>query len=131
MTLQHNRLAGVMLAAALAAAAGGCAMTFDARALGVTATMAAPAAQVVQGDSFAVTSRAVHLFWGLYPVKVPNARSVLSGQITGSESIANLRIRVRKKIPDLIITALTLGIVTPTAVTYEGVIVPGAAPGGQ
>ncbi len=104
-------------------------MTFDARALGVTATMAAPAAQPLPGDTFAVTSRAVHLLWGAYAVKMPNLRSVLAGQITGNQSVANLHISARKTIPDLLVTVLTAGIISPTAITYEGVIVTGS--GGQ
>ncbi len=125
MILTGPRFSRFLLAAGLMAAASGCAMTFDARALGVTATMAAPASQTVPGDTFAVTTRAIHILWGLYPVKTPQLRSVLAGQVTGNQSVANLRITVRKKIPDLLVTALTLGIVSPTAITYQGVVVPG------
>ncbi len=125
MRLAGTRVSRLALAAALAVAAGGCAINFDARALGVAATMAAPASQTVQGDTFAVTSRAIHILWGIYAVKMPNLRSVLAGQVTGNQSVANLRISVRKTLPDLIVTVLTAGIVTPTAITYEGVVVPG------
>ena len=126
MILPHTRLVRIALAAALAAAAGGCyTMRFDARALGVTATMAAPASQPVPGDTFAVTSRAIHLLWGAVAIKEPNLRSVLAGQITGNQGVANLHITARKTWQDLLVTVLTVGIVSPTAVTYEGVVVPG------
>ncbi len=125
MTLPHSRLSRTLLAAALAAAAGGCALNFDARALGVTATMAAPASQPLPGDTFAVTSRAIHLLWGAVAVKEPNLRTVLGSQISGNQSVANLHISARKTLPDLIVTVLTAGVVSPTAITYSGVIVPG------
>ncbi len=125
MILAGTRLSRLALAAALVAAASGCAMNFDARALGVTATMASPASQTLPGDTFAVTTRAIHILWGLYAVKNPELRSVLAGQVTGNQSVANLRIAVRKTLPDLIVTVLTVGIVSPTAITYQGVVIPG------
>jgi len=42
---------------------------------------------------------------------------------TGSR-ITNLRIKVRRRWPDLLITALTAGVISPRSVTFEGVIVP-------
>ncbi len=125
MILSHSRLSRTLLGAALAAAAGGCALNFDARALGVTATMAVPASQTLPADTFAVTSRAIHLLWGAVAVKMPNLRTVLGSQISGNQSVANLHISARKTLPDLIVTVLTAGVVSPTAVTYSGVIVPG------
>lgn len=113
-----------MLALASAAILAGCAMNFDARALGVTATMSQPAAQPLVGDTFAVTTRAIHAFWGLYPVRQPNLQNALAGQLAGGGSIANLRIAVRRRWTDLLVTAATLGVVNPTAVTFYGVIVP-------
>ena len=130
MILASSRSARLVLAAALVAAASGCTMTFDARALGVTATMAAPAAQPIAGDTFAVTTRAIHILWGAYPIKSPNLRSVLAGQLSGNQSIANLRISTHKSLSDLLVTGLTLGIVSPTAVKFEGVVVSAPA-GGQ
>jgi len=114
----------LILAGAAALLLAGCAMSFDARSLGVTATMAAPAAQPVVGDTFAVTGRAIHAFWGLYPVRVPNLQNALAGQLAGAGSVANLRIRVRRRWTDVLVSALTVGLVNPTAVTFEGVIVP-------
>jgi hypothetical protein len=126
MLLRNSRLARLrlVLSLALACALTGCALTFDARSLGVPATMAGAAAQPVAGDTFAVTTRAIHALWGLYPVRTVNLQNVLAGQLAGGASVANLRIRVRRTWSDLLVTAVTLGVVNPTAVTLEGVIVP-------
>jgi hypothetical protein len=109
---------------ALVLFASGCALSFDARSLGLPATMAAPAGQPVAGDSFAVTERAMHLFWGLYPARQPNLQNLLAGQMAGAGGVQNLRIRVRKHWPDVLLTVLTAGLVSTTAVTFEGVIAP-------
>jgi hypothetical protein len=97
-------------------------MTFDTSALGVSATMASPASQPVVGDTFAVTSRAVYLFWGLYPVKMPSLQNTLEGQLAGGRAVQNLRIHVGRSLPDLLITLLTGGLVSPVGVTFQGVI---------
>lgn len=124
LTLVRTVRSRLLLPLFVAAVACGCALTFDSRSLGVPATMAADATQPVAGDTFAVTTRAIHAFWGLYPVRTVNLQNVLAGQLAGGASVANLRIRVRRTWSDLLTTALTLGIVNPTAVTVEGVIVP-------
>ena len=53
----------LMLPLVLALAVGACALTFDARSLGVQATMASPATEPAVGDTFRVTQTALHLFW--------------------------------------------------------------------
>jgi hypothetical protein len=101
----------------------GCAQTFDTRNLGVPVTMAAPAGQPPQGSRFRVTSRAVYAFWGLARLKEPSLRKALAAQLGGSSGIADLRIRVRSRWSDVLLTALTAGLIVPRAVTYEGVVV--------
>ncbi|MBI4542279.1 MAG: hypothetical protein HY705_04550 [Gemmatimonadetes bacterium] len=97
-------------------------MTFSARTLGVPAAMSAPAAQPVVGDSFHVTIRAIHIFWGTYPARVPNLQHVLAGQLVGGRGVHNLGIRVRRRWSDILVTVLTAGIVTPTSVTFDGIV---------
>lgn len=99
-------------------------MTFDARSLGLPVSMAAPAAQPAVGDSFRITQRAVHAFWGLYPARMPSLQNALAGQLAGGGGVQNLRIRVRRTWSDLLFTVLTAGVVSPTAVTFEGIITP-------
>ena len=100
----------------------GCAQTFDATALGVPVTMATAAGQPPEGTQFSVTSHAVYAFWGVARIKEPSLRKALAAQLTGGRGIANLRIKVRSRWNDVLITALTAGLLVPRAVTYEGVI---------
>jgi hypothetical protein len=100
----------------------GCAQTFDATALGVPVTMATAAGQPVQGSRFEVTSRALYALWGIARIKDPSLRKALAAQLGDARGIANLKIKVRSKWSDVLITALTGGLIVPRAVTYEGVV---------
>ena len=100
----------------------GCAQTFDATTLGVPVTMATAAGQTPAGNHFRVTSRALYTFWGLARIKEPSLRKALAAQLAGGNGIANLRIKVRSRWSDVLITALTAGLLVPRAVTYEGVV---------
>jgi hypothetical protein len=100
----------------------GCAQTFDARTLGVPATLSAAAGQTPEGNRFAVTSHAVFGFWGLLRFKEPSLRKALAAQLAGGGGVANVRIRVRSRWTDVLITGLTLGIIVPRSVTFEGVV---------
>ena len=106
----------------LLGALGGCAQTFDARNLGVPVTLAVPAGQPVEGTHFQVTSHAVFGLWGLARLKEPSLRKALAAQLAGGSGIGNLRIKVRSRWSDVLITALTAGLIVPRAVTYDGVV---------
>jgi len=110
----------ILLAAALVLQ--GCSLTLDARALGVPVTMAAPAGQPPEGERFQVTSRALYAFWGAFKIKQPSLQKTLAGQLTGGKGVADLRIKVQSSFGDVLITALTAGLLVPRAVTFEGVI---------
>ena len=112
----------LMLPLVLALAVGACALTFDARSLGVQATMASPATEPAVGDTFRVTQTALHLFWGLYEMRGANLQNALATQLGGGGGVANLRVRTWHKWSDIAATVLTLGIVAPTSVTFEGVV---------
>lgn len=100
----------------------GCAQTFDATGLGVPATMAGPAGQGPAGERFSVTSRSVYGLWGTVSLKQPSLRKALAAQLAGGKGIADLRIKVRSKWSDVLVSALTLGLIVPRAVTFEGVV---------
>ena len=102
--------------AALALTVSGCALTFDGTELGVPASLAESAQNPPQGTVF--------LLWGLVPVSRPSAEDVLAGQVGTGARIANLRIKVRSRWSDLLITALSFGAIVPRSVTFEGVVVP-------
>lgn len=114
----------VGLPLALALTVSGCALTFDATELGVSTSMAEPAQAPPQGTSFRVTKHPVFLLWGLAGVARPNAEDLLAGQLGTGARIANLRIKVRSRWSDLLVTAITAGAITPRSVTFEGVVVP-------
>ena len=83
---------------------------------------AAAAGQGVPGDTFAVTTHAVWLFWGLAPAKQPSLQQTLAGQLGTGAGVNNLSIHARMRWSDVLVTALTLGFVSTTSVTYSGVV---------
>lgn len=115
--------AAACLVAALALT--GCANTFDATTLGVPARLASPAGAPAVGDSFKVTHHATYGFWGLFSLGKPSLRKSLATQLVDGKEIADLRIKVKSSFGDLLITGLTLGLVVPRSVEYEGVVVGG------
>lgn len=108
----------------LALTVSGCALTFDATDLGVPTSLAEPAQSPPQGESFRVTKHPVFLLWGLVAASRPNAEDVLAGQAGTGARIANLKIKVRARWTDLLVTGLTAGLISPRSVTFEGVVVP-------
>jgi len=112
----------------------GCALTFDSTHLGVPVTMAetaqapdrsGPGQAPPAGTPFHVTKHPVYLFLGLVAVSRPNLEDVLAGQVGTGASVASLKIKVRSRWSDLLVTALTLGLIVPRSVTFEGVVVGG------
>jgi hypothetical protein len=105
----------------------GCSLTFDATELGVPTSMAESAQTPPEGTPFRVTKHPTFLLWGLAGASRPNVEDVLAGQLGTGGRIANLRIKVRTRWSDLLVTALTLGFLSPRTVTFEGVVVPGGS----
>jgi hypothetical protein len=56
-------------------------------------------------------------------VGAPRLEDVVAGQLGAGASVAQLRIKVRARWSDLLITALTAGLFSPRTVTFEGVVV--------
>ncbi|MSR06656.1 MAG: hypothetical protein EXR93_06265 [Gemmatimonadetes bacterium] len=109
----------------------GCAMTFDARTLGANTMLSAGPGAQPQGEEFHITRTGVYLLWGLAAASQPSLERVLAGQITGGQQVANLRIRVRSRLGDLVATVLTAGFIVPRSFTFEGIIVPPQVPPAQ
>ena len=97
-------------------------MTFDSTTLGVPVTLASPAGQPPEGSRFSVTSHAFYALWGLGRLKQPSLRKALAAQLAGGSGVADLKIKVRSRWSDILITALTAGLIVPRAVTFEGVV---------
>lgn len=117
------RRVGAALLLALTLALAGCSMTLDATDVGVPVQLATAAGDPAAGRDFAVTTRAVYGVWGLLKLREPDLGRALAGQLVGGERIANVRVRVRSRLTDVLITGLTLGLIVPRAVTYEGTVV--------
>ena len=114
--------AGLLVLAAFTVS--GCALTFDATDLGVPTSMAESGQSPPQGEAFHITRRPVFLLWGLIGASRPNAENILAGQVGTGARVANLKIKLRMRLGDLIVTGLTLGLVNPRTVSFEGVVVP-------
>jgi hypothetical protein len=106
----------------LAATASGCVLHFDSTSLGVPASMASAASQPAVGDTFNVRLGATYLFWGLVPVSQPDLENTLESQLAGGRAVRDLKITVGRRIPDIVITVLTLGVVSPVSVRFEGIV---------
>ncbi|PYP55142.1 MAG: hypothetical protein DMD44_15900 [Gemmatimonadetes bacterium] len=106
----------------LAIVLSGCALTLDATHLGVPVSLAGSAQGPDSGTAFSVTKHSIYLLVGLVPVAQPNLEDVLAGQMGTGARIANLRVKVRSRWSDLLVTGLTLGLVVPRSVTFEGVV---------
>lgn len=111
------------LALAATLALGGCAMTVDATDVGVPVQLSTAAGEPAVGRDFSVTTRALYGVWGLLTLRQPDIGTALAGQLVGGERIANVRVRVRSRWSDVLISGLTLGLIVPRAVTYEGTVV--------
>lgn len=103
--------------------ATGCSLTIDSTKLGVPATLASAAGSPPEGERFSVTSRAVYGLWGIAKLSEPKIQKQLAAQLVDGKQIADVRIKVRSKWSDVLITGLTLGLIVPRAVTVEGVVV--------
>lgn len=101
---------------------GGCATTIDATHLGVPATLASAAEQPAQGEPFRITSHSVFAFWGLATLKQASVRKAMASQLLGNHALADVKVRVRSRWSDVLITGLTLGLIVPRTVTVEGVV---------
>lgn len=108
----------------LSAATGGCALTFDSTRLGVPVALADSSAPAAGATTFHVTKHPVFFMWGLTTIGAPDLEDVLAGQVGAGGAVTNVRIRVRARWSDLLVTALTLGLASPRSVTFDGVIVP-------
>jgi hypothetical protein len=120
MSLRYAALVLTLLSATA------CAQTFDATTLGVPVTMAAPPADQPVGEAFKVNQSAVYAFWGLATLTSPRLDKALATQLVGGKSVSNVKMRVRARWSDVLITALTLGVVVPRTVTFEGVVTGGS-----
>ena len=112
------------LAALLVAGSAGCIQqTFDATTLGVPATMATAPGDLPEGKPFRTTSHTLHGLFGMVTLSKANLKKGLAQQLVGGTGVAQLKITTKSRWADLLITGLTLGLIVPRTVIYEGVII--------
>ena len=90
--------------------------------------MAGPAQAAPAGTPFRVTRHPVFVVLGAFTAGAPNLEDLVAGQVGAGAGVSNLRIRVRARWSDLLITALTAGLFSPRTVTFEGVVLSPAGP---
>lgn len=103
--------------------ATGCAERFDATELGVPVVMGAEAGKPVEGDPFKVKSTSIHGLWGIVTLAPASMQKALMGQLLGGKSVANVKITVKSRFTDLLISVLTAGLIIPRTVEFEGLVV--------
>lgn len=118
-----TRRTGRAAAIAVVLATAACGYTLDATRLGVPATLAERADAQPRGTPFHVTKHPVYLVWGAFAAGSFNLEDALAGQVGPGTSLANVRVRVRSTLFDVLVTAVTAGLVAPRTVTIEGVAV--------
>ena len=101
---------------------GGCAVQYDATSLGVPVTMAAPAGPAPAGAAFKVNAKSVHGLFGLVTLSRPSLEKALATQLVGGKAVAGVKIKARSRWIDIVVTGLTLGLIAPRTVTFEGVV---------
>ena len=99
-----------------------CALTFDAHNLGANVTVAQVPDSTQCTAQFRRNQKAVFFLWGLLAGSRPSLEHELAGQVTGTQSVGNLRVHVRSRFTDLLITGLTAGLIVPRSVTFEGCV---------
>ncbi len=104
-------------------AAAACTQVFDATTLGVPVTMAAAPGDLPPGKPFTMSGHTVHGLFGLITISQASLKKGLATQLVGAEQVANLKIKTRSRWFDVVITGLTLGLIVPRTVTYEGIVI--------
>jgi len=115
------------LAFALVLGAGACTQKFDATTLGVPVSMAPPA-DTTGMVAFRSSAKSVHLLFGLFTISQANLQKALARQLVGGQQVSSVRITTKSRWFDVLLTGITLGIVVPRTVIYEGVVSGAPAP---
>jgi len=109
----------------LAVLVAGCVQNIDATRIGVPVTLASAAGAPMPpgGERFTVTGKAVYAMWGITQISSPALHHTLAGQLVGGKALVDVKIKVRSRWSDVLITVLTAGIIVPRTVTAEGIVV--------
>jgi hypothetical protein len=103
----------------------GCVQNIDATHIGVPVTLASAAGTPLPpgGERFTVTGKAVYAMWGITQISSPDLHHTLAGQLVGGKALVDVKIKVRSRWSDVLVTVLSAGIIVPRTVTAEGIVV--------
>lgn len=116
--MRLRRLCCLLLVLAL-----GCVQSFDSTTLGVPVTMATPPGEAANGTPFKTSSKTMFGLFGLVTISNASLQKALARQLVGGQQVTQLKIKTGSRWSDVLFTALTLGLLVPRTVTYEGVII--------
>jgi hypothetical protein len=112
-----------VVALLLVGSVGCVSQSFDATTLGVPASMATAPADIPEGKPFRTTTHTVHGLFGMVTLSRANLRKGLAQQLVGGTGVGQLKITTKSRWFDVLVTGLTLGLLVPRTVVYEGVII--------
>jgi len=72
------------------------------------------------GNDFVVTKQALWLFWGLIPISVPNVDEVVGPKVADHEGVQNLKITTEFGFINVLLSAVTSGVLYSQTVTIQG-----------
>ena len=104
---------------------GGCVQNIEATHIGLPVTLASAAGTAVPagGEPFTVTGKAVYAMWGITQIGSPDLHHTLAGQLVGGKALVDVKIKVRSRLTDVLVTIITVGIIVPRTVTASGIVV--------
>lgn len=114
---------GLAFAVFLTGVLSACVQSFDSTTLGVPVTMAAAPGENPTGTPFKTSAHSTYGLFGLITISQANLQKALSRQLVGGQQVAQLKIKTKSRWSDLLITALTAGLIVPRTVRFEGVII--------
>jgi hypothetical protein len=106
---------------------GGCAATFDATRVGVPVTLASSSTAPTAGTPFKVTSHPTYALFGLAAFTRPQLDKALTQQLIGAKAITNVRVTMKSRWIDVLVTGLTFGLIVPRTMVVEGTVVADSA----
>ena len=78
---------------------------------------------LIDTETYTVTGKAVYALWGIPSITGPERHQTLAGQRVGGKALVDVKIKVRSRWSDVLVTVVTLGIIVPRTVTAEGIVV--------
>lgn len=108
-----------------------CVQTFDTTTLGIPVSMGQVEGDTTGAVPFRTSAHSTYAFLGLVTISRASLQKALAHQLVGGKRVSQVRITTRSRFFDVLVTGLTLGLIVPRTVVFEGVVTgapPPAAP---